>query len=562
MGWLYLILAAVVLSLGAVRVAQEPQAPEDADALASALADCLPPITIAEGSRLKVMALPFSNGNVTADHAMPPPSWSLNVKQPITLASDAWNEGTGELTLGPATHKSFELVRHGIGLGDQVVAKVRTQRTPPVQLPANVYVRLNPAPEFEYRFQVPKDRITAGRNKTVILKSGEGSTLMPGEGVDAVTAHPLTLRWRPTDLAASLRPAVLAGQSGLSTVAVDLYRPGLRFDADTVLHACVSTHPSGQWMAAGVSKVESGLPGQARAWIALPSLEPQQRDESDARPPFLTNTWVAIATADGQYVALGSFNTVKRWQAGLLALGFTALLLVPLMVRRGSLLNLRVGNTSLPKPWLSSLFRGADNDPSLSLLQMFIWTVVTVWGLLYVFIVAGELLKVTAEVLGLLGLAGAGTVIARGIATSRGGSTSQAAPGETADSNSSAFWSMLATHGRFDLLKLQFFLFTVLIATYVLWRIGNDAAFPALGMEALLLMGVSEGVYLAGKFASTNAWAQAQAAHAALAAARTRLDDLRSRNGNQSLDKEVAAAEAEIAKLTAELDKLLAGLKT
>ena len=49
----------------------------------------------------------------------------------------------------------------------------------------------------------------------------------------------------------------------------------------------------------------------------------------------------------------------------------------------------------------------------------FFWTVITVWGLAYVFTVTGTLLSLTAEMLTLLGIAGTGSVLARLIASRR-----------------------------------------------------------------------------------------------------------------------------------------------
>ena len=156
------------------------------------------------------------------------------------------------------------------------------------------------------------------------------------------------------------------------------------------------------------------------------------------------------------------------------------------------------------RQWFSGLFVGTDGQPSLSLFQIFIWTVVTVWGLLYVFVVTGNLLGLTQEMMWLLGIAGTGSVLSRWISSPRSDEDAHA------DAQKLEFWQILSTDGRFDLLKLQLFVFTLTIAVYLVWRIADTGAFPALDTNTLLLLGVSQGVYIGGKLAGTTTLNQAQ----------------------------------------------------
>ena len=81
---------------------------------------------------------------------------------------------------------------------------------------------------------------------------------------------------------------------------------------------------------------------------------------------------------------------------------------------------------------------------------------------------------------GSLGIAGAGTVAARWISTTRVSAPPPPAanPGATTAGNSVEFWRLLSSNGQFDLLKLQLFVFTLLIGAYVVWRrIIDTAAF-------------------------------------------------------------------------------------
>jgi hypothetical protein len=159
---------------------------------------------------------------------------------------------------------------------------------------------------------------------------------------------------------------------------------------------------------------------------------------------------------------------------------------------------------------VSALFIDQDNEPSLALFQIFIWTFITVWGLLYVFIVTGHLLSLTPEMMVLLGIAGTGSFLSRWISAS-GGAAPQSAPAVPDDKPVPfEFWQILSTEGKFDLLKLQLFVFTLTIAVYVVWRITDTAAFPVLDGNTLLLLGVSQGVYVGGKLAGTTALSRAQ----------------------------------------------------
>jgi hypothetical protein len=70
---------------------------------------------------------------------------------------------------------------------------------------------------------------------------------------------------------------------------------------------------------------------------------------------------------------------------------------------------------------------------------------------------------------------------------------------------------MLMTDGRLDLFKVQLFLFTTFTALYVAWRVIVDMAFPPIGENLLLLMGVSNGGYIAAKLAEATPLQKAQA---------------------------------------------------
>jgi hypothetical protein len=51
-------------------------------------------------------------------------------------------------------------------------------------------------------------------------------------------------------------------------------------------------------------------------------------------------------------------------------------------------------------------------------------------------------------------------------------------------------------------MKLQLFVFTLVVGVYIVWRITDTATFPALDTNTLLLLGVSQGIYVGGKFSA------------------------------------------------------------
>lgn len=216
-----------------------------------------------------------------------------------------------------------------------------------------------------------------------------------------------------------------------------------------------------------------------------------------------------LVGGDGHTVGIGTALVVWRYGAAIIATIVAAALIWGLLALRyrKTYAGLDANGKPLPKNW-SLYFAGLfisedDGEPSLSLFQVFFWTAVTVWALLYTYIVTGSLIGMTPEMMVLLGIAGAGTVAARWIAVTRG--DYNIAPTGTVDSAKPVnFWDILSTKGRFDLLKLQLLIFTLLIGLYVVSTIAQSGAFPVLDTNLLLLMGVSQGLYIGGKVAGSS----------------------------------------------------------
>lgn len=360
---------------------------------------------------------------------------------------------------------------------------------------------------YEVRLDIPSADLklseaerAAQTEKGLQIRPGTTGTLIGGENLSLVTLQPISVIVQVPEQTSILMPTRVTGQPGLSDISVEINKPGLQFDAAGAnLTACAKTENG--WAKAGIAEVKPGAPGSARVTLALPD---------DALPKLFStfqSVPILLATIDGRYVAVGSFNAAGKVWAAVVSVLLTAVLLAPLMYYRGQ--RLKKDEHATPR-WFSGLFLGPDGDPSLSLLQVLIWSIITLWGFFYVFIVAGNLLALTPQVMALLGFAGLGSVLARWISVSSGGSTSKGL-GVKQENTGSMFWQMLSTNGQFDLLKLQLFAFTVVIALYVVARILDSAAFPELDPNTLLLMGVSQGIYVTGKLVSTSPLASAQA---------------------------------------------------
>ena len=81
------------------------------------------------------------------------------------------------------------------------------------------------------------------------------------------------------------------------------------------------------------------------------------------------------------------------------------------------------------------------------------------------------------------------------------------------------------TGGEVDLFKVQMLAFTTLIILFVLFRLIRSEAFPELSENLLLLMGVSQSIYVGSKLIPSDPQAQMEAA-------RLELETLRERKSN------------------------------
>lgn len=535
----------VVLGLGIWRLDFDRSAPAVTEQQRAALARCVPPTELAAGAKLTVApaatAAPAATVSAAPSGAAPALTLAFISITAIKLDGTAAAGSTGDPLRLRKTDGGFELQpdaarQHALQLRSNGVAF-------DVAAADAQDMRFGPTDDATYEIALnqPKDIVTTADGKRTLTAGARGQAVMRG-AIAVQTLQPLRVAPDTGKAPAVLHPIRVSGQPGLSDIAVEINQPGLRVDDGSVkLSACAWLADLKLWQAAGVSSTRAGDSGNAKLLIALPP---------GAFP--VGGAWhhpvsVAVVSSDGRYAAVGSFTAVSRPWAAAAATVIAVALLGSLMLLRGRQLTT---DTTGSRPWFSGLFIGADGDPSLSLWQTFVWTVITVWGLLYVFIVAGSLLTLTPEMMGLLGIAGTGSVLARWIATSSGSTSRPPAsagfPGVPAPPRQHLFWQMLSSNGSFDLLKLQLFIFTMLIAMYVVGRIADAAAFPTLDINTLLLMGVSQGVYITGKAVGAGTVARAQAMKAQFDAGAEQMDNLRGAIALRAAER--AQIETDIAK--------------
>ena len=310
----------------------------------------------------------------------------------------------------------------------------------------------------------------------------------------------------------SIYPDVLPDQEDPPYLSVLLSSPVYKFktgagknEESKVLKACYSWGEN-HVEAINIRSIEHSPSGRT-ATIRLDL--PNESSSSPGRASSIGFPWfeecprcqveLMIISDDKMYSARGSFHFVSRSWAFVAATLITFVAAYGLKQLRRYQSDKGEGEPDT-KAWWMGLIIGQDGQPSLSLFQIIIWTILTVWSLLFVAFNTGNLMTMTEQVMILLGFAGVGSLTARWIASRRQLSTTS--PANEADPP--RFWAMLEADGKVDLFKVQLLLFTVLIAGYVAFRIVRQSAFPELDPQFLLLMGISNGLYVGTKFTQTS----------------------------------------------------------
>ena len=169
-----------------------------------------------------------------------------------------------------------------------------------------------------------------------------------------------------------------------------------------------------------------------------------------------------------------------------------------------------------------------DGYASLTQFQILLWTLVIGAGITYVMAITGSLIDVPLQELALLGIAGF-SALSAAYASKRDQAAQQvapqsqqgqpavpqvqapqvAAPQPAAPNNAAATqrepkWSDLVVWNEtIDITRVQMLVFTVLAAAFVAIKICDESTIPAIPDGIILLMGLTNGVYVGGRFVST-----------------------------------------------------------
>jgi hypothetical protein len=146
-----------------------------------------------------------------------------------------------------------------------------------------------------------------------------------------------------------------------------------------------------------------------------------------------------------------------------------------------------------------------DGYASLSQLQIVLWTMVVAMSAIYVMTLSGNLISISDGTLVLLGIASATALAARipGSAQSAVDPPAVDPPMPAAAVPVTPEWSDLVVPNRatqeIDVTRLQMLAFTLITAGFVLIKVVVDYEIPSIPSNFLVLMGISNGVYVGGR---------------------------------------------------------------
>jgi hypothetical protein len=132
---------------------------------------------------------------------------------------------------------------------------------------------------------------------------------------------------------------------------------------------------------------------------------------------------------------------------------------------------------------------------SLSLTQVVVWTLVTIFGLTYVWIMTEGILAPSSQELMLLGIGGF-TAVLSGLSRPGSDDSGAAAPRPAREP---ALRDLVTMDGRANVFKFQMLVFTLISAAIVVKELIESCGFPALPPELVTLMGISSATYVGNK---------------------------------------------------------------
>jgi hypothetical protein len=266
-------------------------------------------------------------------------------------------------------------------------------------------------------------------------------------------------------------------------------------------------------------------------------------------PIFLATT--EFEMSDGRVaraVAAGGVALVYAFAAGVAATG-----------RRRIAGAARPGSLASLNPIVVT--QDAAGHGSLSRLQILFFTLIVLGTLFYLFLRTGVVANLSADLLYLLGISGAGTVLAQTVSTSRtprgtvpfAALTWLAAHGVLREARAPRVRDLFFSGGEFDIYKLQNLVFSPFVGLTVLAAGVSDLAALDIPDNLMALLGLSQVVYVGGKAVQPAPTAEAigaavTAAESAETALQAAYDRTTGANGPAAtIDEAVARVPAEAA---------------
>jgi hypothetical protein len=194
-----------------------------------------------------------------------------------------------------------------------------------------------------------------------------------------------------------------------------------------------------------------------------------------------------------------AIGVTTQWWAILLALGSVALAFY--------LLNKHcVGQTPQLKS-VNPILRVITTPKgyaSLSQFQIMLWTFVVGASVIYVMALSGDLIRVTAGTLVLLGISGAATLGAQLQSKNEDRAANATAtptvPAAPSPLHTTSWCDLVVDEKQIDVTRLQMLYFTIVMAVFVLMTVTTRYEIPDIPESFLILMGISNGVYITAKF--------------------------------------------------------------
>ena len=147
---------------------------------------------------------------------------------------------------------------------------------------------------------------------------------------------------------------------------------------------------------------------------------------------------------------------------------------------------------------------------SISLSQILMWTYITIFGVVYVFWLSGEVLEITDQMLVLLGIGGGTAVASKVNALSRSHEIPDIYLGLVECNRIPRLSDLISSGGRPNIFKFQILAFSLITGIIAVLELLKTSAFPEIPDTFITLMGVSSGVYLGNEVIAENKWKEIQ----------------------------------------------------